>query len=179
MYLSNIFLASSGWMTTCSGIFFISGCIKSLWWYIVRDVFLSQILRDEIERHRPLFNTMVATSANHIKGQGSEVKEVKEHFNRVESLWHRIIAGVNELTERSNLWVEFKDKFDSFCVWIERLERKVREVEQKVDNMAEEEGGNLSDKIVLCKVNYFAAFIWDGMGLSEYVLRNLETTVIL
>ena len=179
MYLSNIFLASSGWMTTCSGIFFISGCIKSLWWYIVRDVFLSQILRDEIERHRPSFNTMVATSANHIKGQGSEVKEVKEHFNRVESLWHRIIAGVNELTERSKLWVEFKDKFDSFCVWIERLERKVREVEQKVDNMAEEEGGNLSDKIVLCKVNYFAAFIWDGMGLSEYVLKNLETTVIL
>ena len=140
----------------------MSGSIKSLWWHIVCDVFLTQILRDEIERHRPSFNTMVATSANHIKGQDSEVKEVKEHFNRVVSLWHRIIAGVNELTERSKSWVEFTDKFDSFCVWIERLERKIREVEQEVDNMAEEEGGNLSDKIVLFKVNYFAAFRRDG-----------------
>ena len=156
----------------------MSGSIKSLWWHIVRDVFLTQILRDEIERHRPSFNTMVATSAYHIKGQDSEVKEVKEHFNRVVSLWHRIIAGVNELTERSKSWVEFTDKFDSFCVWIERLERKIREVEQEVDNMAEEEGGNLSDKIVLFKVNYFAAFRRDGTLLLEDVLKNFETTVI-
>ena len=100
-----------------------------LYTYFSCDVFLSQILRDEIERHRQSFNTMVATSANHIQGQGSEVKEVKEHFNRVES-WHKIIAGVNELTECSKPWVEFMDKFNSFCVWIERLERKVREAEQ-------------------------------------------------
>ena len=140
---------------------------------------LSQILRDEIEKYRPSFNTMVATSANHIQGLGSEVKEVKEHFNRVESLWHRIISGVNELTERSKPWVEFTDKFDSFCVWIERLERKVREAEQEVDNMAEEEGGDLSDKIVLFKVNSFATFRQAGMEISEDVIKYLITTVIL
>ena len=157
----------------------MSVSIKRLWLYIVCDVFLSQILRDEIERHRPSFNTMVATSVYHIQGQGSEVKEVKEHFNRVELLWHRIIAGVNELTECLKPWVEFTDKFDSFCVWIERLERNVREAEQEVDNMAEEEGGDLSDKIVLFKVNSFAAFRRDGTGLSEDMLKNLKKLVLL
>ena len=101
----------------------MSGPINCLWWYIVRDVFISQNLRDEIERHRPSFNTMVATSANHIQGQGLEVREVKEHINRVESLWHMIIAGMNEVMECSKLWVKFTDMFDNFCVWIERLER--------------------------------------------------------
>ena len=157
----------------------MSVSIKRLWLYIVCDVFLSQILRDEIERHRPSFNTMVATSVYHIQGQGSEVKEVKEHFNRVELLWHSIIAGVNELTECLKPWVEFTDKFDSFCVWIERLERNVREAEQEVDNMAEEEGGDLSDKIVLFKVNSFAAFRRDGTGLSEDMLKNLNKLVLL
>jgi len=115
-----------------------------------------QILKDEIERLRPSFNTMVATSVNHTQGQGSEVKAVKERFDRLESAWHRIIAEVDELAECSKPWVEFTDKFDSFCVWIERLERKVREGEQEVDNMAEEEGGDLSDKIVLFKVSWCA-----------------------
>ena len=131
----------------------MSDSIKSLWWYISHiscDMFLTQIIRDETERHRPS-----------VQGQGSEVKEVKEHFNRVESLWQRIIAGMNKLMERSKPWVEFTKKFDSFCVSIERLERKVREAEA-VDNMAEEEGGDLSEKIVLFKVNYFAAFRRDG-----------------
>ena len=40
--------------------------------------------------------------------------------------------------------------------------------------MAEEEGGDLSDKIVLFKVNYFAAFRWDGTirGCVEEPKKN-------
>ena len=87
---------------------------------------------------------------------------MEEHFNRVELLWHRIIACENELTECSKMWVEYMNKFDSFCVWIERLKRKVREAEQEVDNMAEKEDGDLSDKIILLGLNYFTPFRWDG-----------------
>lgn len=115
-------------------------------------VMMSQMLRDDIESHRPSYNSLVASSPRHTSGEEVEVKEVLTQFTRVQTLWHRIMSSVDELIGCSKPWAEFTDRLDEFCVWIQRLEKKVQNGEDEVAAMAEVEGGDLSDRIVLFKV---------------------------
>lgn len=97
---------------------------------------------------------MVAASPSHVQGEEPEVQDVLRRYTRVETSWHKMDGGITELFKRSKPWVDFTDRFDEFCVWISRLEKKVQNGEREVDEMAEVDGGDLSDKIVLFKVGY-------------------------
>ena len=122
---------------------------------------------EDLECQRPKFTALVNSSHNHTQGEAPEVQEVLKRYSSLEERWHKMEERVKEMCEKSKPWLELTEQFDELCVFVEGLERKVKEGEEKVNNMKEEDGGDLSDRIVEFKVRFCCCDM-----LAKYTLNS-------
>ena len=107
---------------------------------------------DDLECHHPTYNALVNPSHGHTQGESPEVQFIIKRYTSLEMAWQKLVDNIKKLCEQSKPWVELIDRSDELCACLERLEMKVTGSEMDVEQMEVEEGGDLSDKIVMFKV---------------------------
>lgn len=116
-----------------------------------------------LESRRPKYNSLVNSSHNHTQGENPEVQCVLKRFTSLQVTWDKVVDRIKELGDQSKPWVNLTDGADELCVCLGRLEQKVSEGEDDVEHMGEEEGGDLSDKIVEFKVQTVCVHVCIGV----------------
>ncbi len=110
------------------------------------------MLSEGIKEQDPAFSTMVDSSPLHITGDEPEVQNILRKFTSLKRSWNHLQESIEELSRASEPWVKLTDLFDELSYWLGDLERQVEEEEDTIATIDDEEGGDLSDKIVNFKV---------------------------
>lgn len=114
--------------------------------------FSQQLLCEELDKRRASFDTLAASSQQHLFGEDSTVQQHKASVASISQRWEELNQGVIELQLTMQPWKGLTDQFDTLSNWFSDFEERVHNDLSAIEGVEyTAAGADLSDTVVQVK----------------------------